>query len=129
MITTDVLPDRVEMRAYGIVTLSDCKAFELISNAHAEQHRPLDLLIDLRAMAECSLDVALEELRYVRAHRADFRRIAVLTDDQMVTWSAWLSQFFTEADIRVFQTERAARRWLEGDNLLEDLEVDISLPH
>lgn len=128
MITTDVLPDRVEMRAYGIVTLSDCKAFEQISDTHAEQHQPLDLLIDLRAMAECSLDVAFEELRYVRTHRADFRRIAMLTDDQLVTWSAWLSQFFTEADIRVFPTERAARRWLEGDSLLEDADAGISLP-
>ncbi|MEN3112509.1 STAS/SEC14 domain-containing protein [Uliginosibacterium paludis] len=129
MITTDVLPDRVEMRAYGIVTLSDCKTFEQISDRRVEMHQPLDLLVDLRAMTECSLEVALEELRYVRAHRADFRRMAVLTDDQMVTWSAWLTQFFSEADIRVFQTERAARRWLDGDSVIEDSDLDISLPH
>lgn len=129
MITTDVLTDRVEMRAYGIVTLSDCKTFEQISDRRIDLQQPLDLLIDLRAMTECSLDVALEELRYVRAHRSDFRRMAVLTDDQMVTWSAWLSQFFTEADIRVFRTERAARRWLDGDSMFEEGDLDISLPH
>ena len=113
MITTDVLPERVEMRAYGTVTLADCKAFEEVSNARVHTNRPIDLLLDLRSMTGYSLDVAIEEWRYVRAHSTDFRRVAVLTDDQIVTWGAWLSQFFTEADIRVFQTERAARRWLD----------------
>lgn len=113
MITTDVLPDRVEMRAYGTLTLSDCKAFEELSDYRVRFHHPINLLIDLRSMTACSLDVAMEEWRYVRAHQSDFARIAVLSDDQLVTWNAWLSQFFTEADIRVFQTERAARRWLD----------------
>ena len=115
MITTDVMPERVEMRAYGTVTLADCKAFEEVSNARVNSQRLIDLLLDLRSMTGYSLDVAIEEWRYVRAHSTDFRRVAVLTDDQIVTWGAWLSQFFTEADIRIFETERAARRWLDGD--------------
>ncbi|MDQ7988315.1 MAG: STAS/SEC14 domain-containing protein [Candidatus Dactylopiibacterium sp.] len=121
MITTDVLPDRVEMRAYGSLTLADCKTFEDISDRQLQsQHRPMDLFIDLRSMTECSFDVAVEELRFVRQHRGDFNRVAVLTDDQLVTWSVWLSQFFTAADMRIFDTERAARRWLDGVDLLED---------
>lgn len=116
MITTDVLPDRVEMRAYGSVSLADCKAFEQLSERRAARQQPLDLLIDLRAMTDCSVDATLEEWRFIRAHPTDFRRIAIVTDDQLVTWNAWLSQFFTEADIEVFDGERAARRWLEGED-------------
>lgn len=124
MITTDVLADRVEMRAYGSVTLADCKVFEQISEKRVSLHQPLDLMIDLRAMTDCSLDVTLEELRYVRAHPDDFRRIAIITDDQLVTWNAWLSQFFTEADIQVFDSERGARRWLEGEDLSTELAAE-----
>lgn len=121
MITTDVLPDRVEMRAYGTLTLADCKAFEELSDYRVRFSRPIDLLIDLRSMTGCSLDVAMEEWRYVRAHQDDFSKIALLTDDQVVSWSAWLSQFFTEADIRIFESERAARHWLDEDSQIEDI--------
>ncbi|MDO6387595.1 STAS/SEC14 domain-containing protein [Uliginosibacterium sp. 31-12] len=121
MITTDVLPDRVEMRAYGTLTLADCKTFEELSDYRVRFNHPVDLLIDLRSMTSCSLDVAMEEWRYVRAHQSDFGKIALLTDDQLVSWSAWVSQFFTEADIRIFESERSARRWLDKDSQLEDL--------
>lgn len=124
MITTEVLPDRVEMHAYGTLTLADCKAFEELSDCRVRFQNPIDLLIDLRSMTTCSLDVTLEEWRYVRDHRSDFKRIALLTDDQLVSWSAWISQLLTDADIRVFETERAARRWLDDDNLLEALDED-----
>ncbi|MBS1209360.1 MAG: hypothetical protein H6R19_1758 [Proteobacteria bacterium] len=120
MITTDIMPERVEMRAYGTVTLSDCKAFEEASNYRVLFNRPIDLLLDLRSMTGYSLDVAIEEWRYARAHPSDFRRIAVLTDDQFVTWGAWFSQFVVDADIRIFETERAARRWLDDNSLLEE---------
>jgi hypothetical protein len=108
------------MRAYGKMTMADCKAFEDASNYRVLFNAPIDLLLDLRSMTGYSLDVAIEEWRYVRGHPNDFRRIAVLTDDQFVTWGAWLSQFFTQADIRIFETERAARHWLDNDSLLED---------
>lgn len=125
MITTDILPGRVEMRAYGTLTLSDCKAFEALSDHQlARSAEPLDMMIDLRSMTDCSFDVALEELRFVRHHSLTLRRVAVLTDDQMVTWNAWLSQFFTEADIQVFDSERGARRWLEGEDLSTELAAE-----
>jgi hypothetical protein len=123
MITTDLMPERVEMRAYGKMTLADCKAFEEASDYRVRFNGPIDLLFDLRSMTGYSLDVAIEEWRYVRAHTSDFRKIALLTDDQFVTWGAWLSQFFTDADIRIFQTERAARHWLDNDSLFEDENV------
>lgn len=116
MITTDVLPERVEMRAYGTLTLSDCKTFEDASNYRVMFNRPINLLVDLRSMTGYSLDVAVEEWRYLRRHTHDFNRVALLTTDQFVTWGAWLSQFFTEADIRIFDSEHAARRWLVGES-------------
>jgi hypothetical protein len=120
MITTDVMPERVEMRAYGTVTLADCKLFEDASDYRVLFNRPIDLLVDLRSMTGYSLDVALKEWHYLRTHRADFRKLALLTDDQLLTWVAWFTQFFTNADIRIFDSEDEAKRWLEGEPLPEE---------
>jgi len=120
MITTDVMPERVEMRAYGTVTLADCKTFEDASDYRVLFNRPIDLLIDLRSMTNYSLDVAFKEWRYLRTHRGDFRKVALLTDNQFLTWVAWFSQFFTNADIRIFDSEHDARGWLAGEEMLPE---------
>lgn len=114
MLTTDVLPNRIEMRAFGTLTVADFKAFEEEGDYRVLFKGPIDVLLDLRNMLSCSIDAALEELRYARAHPSDFRRVAVLTTDQVVTWSAWLAQFFVDANIRTFSDESDAKAWLEG---------------
>jgi hypothetical protein len=63
-------------------------------------------------MAGVTLDMAWEEIRFSREHAGDFNRIAVLTDSQWVTWSAWLNQLFVSADVRVFEGEGEAQAWL-----------------
>jgi hypothetical protein len=45
-------------------------------------------------MSGFTVDMALEEIRFARAHAHDFARIAILTRDQWIAWSAWLSQMF-----------------------------------
>jgi hypothetical protein len=72
----------------------------------------VNLLFDLRQMADFTLDMAWEEIKFSRAHSHDFGKIAVLTDSQWVTWSAWLSQTFVDADLQVFGDEQEARDWL-----------------
>ena len=62
-----------------------------------------------------TLDVAWEEIKFSRQHAGDFRRIAVLTDDQWLTWSAWVSQLFVTAEVWVFDDEDEARAWLAAE--------------
>jgi hypothetical protein len=71
-------------------------------------------LFDLGRMADLTIDVAWEEIRFSRAHANDFKRIAVVTDSQWVTWSAWLSQTFVNADVEVFADAAEARSWLDA---------------
>jgi hypothetical protein len=62
----------------------------------------VNLLFDLRAMIDYTLDVAWEEIKFFsREHNHDFTKIAVVTDDQWITWQAWLS--------------RTRRRWSTND--------------
>jgi hypothetical protein len=112
MIVTDCQPHRVSINVYGEFTLADYREFEEVVNYKTRFDGPVDLLFDLSEMADATLDVALEDLRFTRAHANDFRRIAVVTDSQWVMWSVWLSQTFMSAELKVFDNPEEAKDWL-----------------
>ena len=112
MITTDHSANQVAVTVFGEFTLSDYKEFEEVVNYKVRFEGPVNLLFDLRQMAGFTLDVAWEEIQFSRKHASDFRRIAVLTEDQWLTWSAWVSQMFVKAEVQVFTEEADARDWL-----------------
>jgi hypothetical protein len=114
MITTDHSPHLVSVAVFGEFTIADYKEFEEVVNFKVKFEGPVNLLFDLRQMAGFTLDVAWEEIKFSRRHAHDFSRIAVLTEDQWLTWSAWVSQIFVDADVQVFAEEGEARAWLEG---------------
>ncbi|MBS1188331.1 MAG: hypothetical protein H6R10_123 [Rhodocyclaceae bacterium] len=114
MIVTDHQPGRVSVTVFGEFSLADYREFEEVVNYKVRFEGPVDLFFDLRQMADFTVDVAWEEIKFSRQHANDFRRIAVITDSQWVTWSAWLSQVFVNADVEVFPDADEARAWLES---------------
>ena len=114
MIVIQQEPRRVVVNVYGEFTLADYKEFEDMVNYKVQFEGPVDLLFDLREMADFTLDVAWEDIVFARSHAEDFKRIAVLTDSQWVAWSAWLSQIFVRAEMQVFADEAEARSWLDA---------------
>lgn len=114
MIVIDHQQSRVSVAVFGEFTLADYKEFEEVVNFKVQFEGPVDLLFDLSQMADMTIDVALEEIKFSRAHASDFKRIAVVTDSQWVTWSAWLSQTFVKADVEVFDDAAEARAWLDS---------------
>jgi len=119
MISTENTEKMVAVTVFGEFTLADYKEFEDVVNYHIQFEGQVDLLFDLRQMGGFTLDVAWEEIKFSRQHAGDFRRIAVLTEDQWLTWSAWVSQLFVTADVRVFDDEDEARAWLAADEAAE----------
>ncbi|HPT50210.1 MAG TPA: STAS/SEC14 domain-containing protein [Accumulibacter sp.] len=116
MIVIEQQPKRVEVTVYAEFTLADYQEFERAVNFAIQFEGPVDLLFDLREMADFTLDVAWEDIVFARAHANDFSRIAVLTESQWVAWSAWLAQIFVSAEMRIFDDELDARTWLlDGD--------------
>ncbi|HZV54718.1 MAG TPA: STAS/SEC14 domain-containing protein [Rhodocyclaceae bacterium] len=112
MITTDHTRSLVSIVVLGEFTLADFREFEELVLFKVKFDGPVDLLFDLREMADFTVDMAWEEIKFSRQHGGDFRRIAVITDSQWVTLSAWLEQLFVSADLRVFADEDEARAWL-----------------
>ena len=113
MITTDQKESRVNLTVFGEFTLADYKEFEEVVNYKVKFEGPVSLFFDLREMSGFTIDMALEEIRFARAHPNDFARIAILTDDQWVAWSAWLSHIFVSAEMRVFDNSEDASAWLD----------------
>ncbi len=112
MIVIQHQKNRVSMNVYGEFTLSDFKEFEEMVNRKVRFEGPVDLLVNLREMVDFTIDVAWEDIVFAREHPDDFRRIAVVTQSQWVAWSAWLSQIFVSAEMKVFDEDDEALDWL-----------------
>jgi len=115
MITIKQTDSLVNAAVLGEFTLADFKTFEEQSLYKLKSPGTVNLLFDLRAMIDYTLDVAWEELKFFsREHNHDFSKIAVVTTDQWLTWQAWLSRIFVDADIRVFTDYAEAQNWVQA---------------
>jgi len=115
MITIEQTKNLVNVAVLGEFTIADFKTFEEQSLYKLQTPGTVNLLFDLRAMIAYTLDVAWEELKFFsREHNHDFNKIAVVTSDQWITWQAWLSRIFVDADIRVFTDYTEAQAWVQG---------------
>jgi hypothetical protein len=113
MITIEQTENLVNIAVMGEFTIADFKAFEEQSLYKLKSPGELNLLFDLRAMVGYTIDVAWEEIKFFRReHNHDFTKIAVVTDDQWITWQAWVSRIFVDADIQVFTDYTEARDWV-----------------
>ena len=112
MIAIDIKNNVVSVSVLGEFTLADFKQFEEHMLYGIKFQGSVNLLIDLRDMIGYSVDVVWEELKFSKAHEREFGKIAVVSSDQWVTWSAWLQRFFIAADIEVFSDFDAAQAWV-----------------
>jgi hypothetical protein len=112
MIAINVKDNVVSMSVLGRFTLEDYKEFEEAVLYGLRFQGVVNLLIDLRDMLSFSLDVAWEEIKFSRQHANDFDRVAVLTSNEWIAWSAWINRLFVDADIELFDDVQQAEAWL-----------------
>jgi thiosulfate/3-mercaptopyruvate sulfurtransferase len=117
---------RVSAAVCGEFTLADFKEFEEAFNDKLRFEGPVDLLVDLREMAGFTLDVAWEDIVFARSHPDDFRRIALVTQNQWVAWSAWLSQISVNAETCLFDDDGEAGAWLDAREESESFSTLVS---
>lgn len=113
MITIEQTENLVNAAVLGEFTLADFKEFEEQSLYKLKSPGELNLLLDLRSMVSYSVDVAWEDIKFFkREHDHDFSKIAIVTDNQWLTWQAWISRTFINADLRAFDDYNEARTWV-----------------
>lgn len=112
MITIQENDNLITVSVFGEFTLADFKEFEsqvLYKSRHAGK---VNVLFDWRDMVDYTVDVAWEDIKFIREHGSEFNRIAVITENQWQAWGAWVSNLFIDADIRVFSDYPAASAWV-----------------
>lgn len=117
MIVAEYNHDKVFLTVYEQFTRQDLEEFENLIDYRIKFEGHIRVLIDLHAMSDFTLDVAWEELRFLRAHAEVIDQIAVTTDNRWLGWSAWLSRVFVGSKLQVFDERPAALAWLGQDGV------------
>ncbi|MBZ0093616.1 MAG: SpoIIAA family protein [Burkholderiales bacterium] len=112
MITIEHKGDLVIAAVFGEFTLTDFKEFEEAILYKFKFHGKPALLLDLHDMADFTLDVVWEDIKFGREHGNDFAKIAVVSDSRWVDWAAWLSKTFLDSEIQVFEDINLAEDWV-----------------
>lgn len=112
MVTIEIRNHLVNVAVLGQFTLADFKELEEAVMYKIKFEGRVNLLFDLRDMTRLTLDVAWEEIKFVREHRFDLWKIAVVTDNQWIAWSTWLTSLFTPAETQVFDDYNLASDWV-----------------
>jgi hypothetical protein len=97
---------------FGQFELKDYQRLEQGLAEQLAQHGKASVLLDLRDMLKMTVDVALEDIKFTRAHASDPGKVALLSEREGVQWLALLLQPFMNAELRVFDDETTARDWL-----------------
>ncbi len=112
MIALEHTPQALLVSVLGEFTLADYREFEENVLYEIRFHGKPNLLFDLTGMLKYTLDVVWEEIRFSRAHRTEFGRIAVVTTDQWASWASWIAQLFVDTEVMVFASTAEAQAWL-----------------
>lgn len=115
MISIDNKTDYIHANIFGEMTLDDYHELEKAINDELKISRRIRLLLDMSMMSGFTLDVAWEDLKFVTNHAHDFQRIAVISQDQWLSWVSWINGAFTDADIDIFTDQKEAMEWMEAD--------------
>jgi len=111
MITIQKQNNLIIVAVIGEFALTDYKEFEhqVLHQSHFDGKA--NLLFDWRDMLDYTVDVAWEEIKFMRDHGSDFNRVAVVTDDEWQAWGTWVFNLFGNANVSVFSNYEEAEEW------------------
>lgn len=113
MININIENNVINAAVLGEFTIADFHEFEENVLYAIKFQGDVNLIIDLRDMLDYTIDVAWAELQFSRNHANAFGKIAIITTNNWLSWSAWLNQLFVQAEILVFDDPQPAEAWIK----------------
>lgn len=109
----------IQEQSYGLnvildneFTLEDFQLLEqALLNTSQHIHHP-DLLLDLSKLKDFTIDMAFEELRFLRRHANAFGRSAIVVNDIWIKLAARLGNLLTFRHSKYFNDHLSAEQWL-----------------
>ena len=111
MIGIEEQQDLLKVHVFGEFSVDDFREFEDAMTDELKFTLKVKLLLDLTQMSGFTIDMAWEDIKFTRAHAHDFKRIAVVSGDQWVSWMGWLNGLFSDAELQVFSDLDEATTW------------------
>ena len=111
MIGIEEQQDLLKVHVFGEFSVDDFREFEDAMTDELRFAPKVRLVLDLTQMSGFTVDMAWEDIKFTRAHAHDFKRIAVVSSDQWISWMGWLNGLFTDAELQVFQDLDDATAW------------------
>lgn len=102
----------LDVALFNEFSLEDFKLFEQALLKRVQEKGKPDILLDLSELKDFTLDMALEEIRFVRAHDQDFGRIAVIVSDVWIKLAAHIASLLSHTRIQYFDSADQAQSWL-----------------
>lgn len=102
----------LNVAVYNEFTIEDFQQLEQALLAAGKRvHRP-DILLDLSMLKDFTIDMAMEQLKFLHQHENDFGRIALVEDDIWIRLGSKISSLLTLQHPRYFSSAAAAQAWL-----------------
>lgn len=103
----------LDIALYNEFTLEDFRAFEEAAQAAVKRvHRP-DVLMDLSMLKDFTIDMAVEQLKFLREHEDEFGRIAIVVDDVWIKLGTHIAGLLTRQRPKYFDDAAKAQAWLQ----------------
>ncbi|NHR05954.1 STAS/SEC14 domain-containing protein [Chromobacterium haemolyticum] len=104
----------LDVALYNEFTLADFKLLEeALLKRQSECVKP-DLLLDLTELKDFTLDMALEEVKFMRAHENHVGRVALVVSDVWIKLAAHIAGLLSNTRTQYFDTAEEAQAWLES---------------
>ena len=101
---------------YNEFTLEDFQELEQALLACKQRSHLPDILLDLSMLKDFTIDMAVEQIKFLNQHETDFGRAAVVTDDIWIKLGARLSSLLTNQHPKYFNDAAEAQAWLLESN-------------
>lgn len=104
----------LDVALFNEFTLEDFKLFEAALMKRIAEHDKPGVLLDLSELKDFTIDMAMEELRFVRAHDDELGRIAIVVEDVWIKLAAHIAGLLSHTHVQYFNTVEEAQAWLAG---------------
>ncbi|ASK26449.1 SpoIIAA family protein [Neisseria chenwenguii] len=101
---------------YNEFTLEDFQELERALLAEKGKIHLPDILLDMSMLKDFTIDMAVEQVKFLNEHDNDFGRVAVVTDDIWIKLGARLSSLLTNQHPKYFEDTAKAQAWLLEHN-------------
>lgn len=102
----------LNVAVYNEFTIEDFQQLEkALLDARKRVSCP-DILLDLSMLKDFTIDMAMEQLKFLHQHEDEFGRIALVEDDIWIRLGAEISSLLTLRHPRYFASAEKAQAWL-----------------